>query len=151
MSDISRNRSEEFLKISDQFKLGALTTESSHPVTANLSDTAKRDIVAGLKLLFDVDDDVVRKYREFAESGRARQIADTVLASLRNGGRIFFTGCGSTGRLSIQLVSIWRDFWQQVERVTPCAPGCANPDDGAHGVTRPTAEDWENHAFPVMA
>lgn len=138
MSELSAKRAGEFLKISGQFKLGALTTESSHPVTAKLSEVAKRDIAAGLGLLFEVDEDVLRKYREFAESGRARQIAETLLTRLRQGGRIFFTGCGSTGRLSIQLVSIWRDFWQQAGR-------------GAPGVTRPTAEDWEARALPVMA
>ena len=96
MSQTSDQRSAEFLKIADQFKLGALTTESSHPVTAELSEVARKDIAAGLKLLLDVDDDVVRKYHEFAESGRARKIADAVLASLNSGGNIYFTGCGST-------------------------------------------------------
>lgn len=131
MSLTSDQRSADFLKIADQFKLGALTTESSHPVTANLSDVAKQDIAAGLKLLFEVDDDVVRKYREFAESGRARKIADTVLAALKHGGNLYFTGCGSTGRLSIQLASIWRDYWQR------------------SGL--PAAKEFENRAFPVMA
>jgi N-acetylmuramic acid 6-phosphate etherase len=140
MSENSQRRAEEFLKISGQFKLGALTTESSHPVTANLSEVAKDDIAAGLKLLFDVDDDVVRKYREFAESGRARHIADTVLAALRNGGRIFFTGCGSTGRLSIQLVSIWRDFWQRQATL-----------NRFNALTIQRFNDLENRAFPVMA
>ena len=137
--------------IADQFKLGALVTESSHPATANLSETAKRDIAAGLLELFNVDDDVVRKYREFAASGLARGMADAALKSLRNGGNLYFTGCGSTGRLSIQLASIWRDYWQQVGRATPCAPSLESTGPGAHGVTRPTAEDWENRAFPVMA
>lgn len=131
MSQISDQRSVDFLKIADQFKLGALTTESSHPVTANLSEVTKQDIAAGLKLLFDVDDDVVWKYREFAESGRARKIADTVLTALKNEGNLYFTGCGSTGRLSIQLASIWRDFWQR------------------SGL--PAAKEFENRAFPVMA
>ena len=131
MSQTSDQRSADFLKIADQFKLGALTTESSHPVTANLSEVARQDIAAGLKLLFEVDDDVVRKYREFAESGRARKIADTVSATLKRGGNIYFTGCGSTGRLSIQLASIWRDYWQRSE---------------AFG-----ALEFENRAFPVMA
>ena len=36
-----------------------------------------------------------------------------ILCALKIGGRIFFTGCGSTGRLSILLDSVWRDFWQQ--------------------------------------
>ncbi len=131
MSLTSDQRSKDFLKIADQFKLGALTTETSHPVTANLSDVARKDIAAGLKQLFDVDDDVVRKYREFVESGRARGIADTLRDALKDGGKLFFTGCGSTGRLSIQLVSIWRDFWQRSGRAD--------------------AKDWDNRAFPVMA
>ena len=113
MSHTSQKRAEEFLLISDQFQLGALTTESTHPVTANLSETARRDIAAALGALLDVDKDVLSAYRAFVESGRAAQIKDTLVRALKQGGRIFFTGCGSTGRLSIQLVSIWRDFWQQ--------------------------------------
>src|SRR2546422_309938 len=123
MSETSVKRSEEFLKISDQFKLGALTTESSHPVTADLSDTAKKDIAAALGLLFEADGDNVKKYREFAESGRAKGIKESVLKAVKSGGKVFFTGCGSTGRLSIQLVSIWRDFWQrQHARGLSCSP-----------------------------
>jgi N-acetylmuramic acid 6-phosphate etherase len=137
MSESSQKRSEDFLKISDQFQLGVLTTESSHPVTANLSETAKADVAAALGLLFEVDGDVVRKYREFVESGRARGIQEAVLRSLKRGGKLFFTGCGSTGRLSIQLVSIWRDFWQR-QRVRGLA--CS-----------PSAEEYEDRAFSVMA
>ena len=110
MSDTSQKRSEDFLKLSSQFQLGVLTTEGSHPVTAELSQTAKRDVSAALGLLFDVDADVVRTYREFVDSGRAARIQETLVRSLKQGGKVFFTGCGSTGRLSIQLVSIWRDF-----------------------------------------
>jgi len=137
MSDTSRARSDDFLRIASQFKLGVLTTEFSHPVTANLSDTAQRDIAGALRLLFDVDGDVVRTFLAFVASGRAASISGTVLRALRRGGRIFFTGCGSTGRLSIQLVSIWRDFWQrQRARGLMCAP--------------PAAE-WEERALSVMA
>jgi N-acetylmuramic acid 6-phosphate etherase len=137
MSENSLKRSQEFLAISNQFKLGALTTESSHPITAELGQTARQDIAAALGQLFDVDGDVVNKYREFADSGRARPIADTLLHALKNGGKLFFTGCGSTGRLSIQLVSIWRDFWQcQRARRLNCSP---------------TTDELENRAFSVMA
>jgi len=150
MSQTSDQRSADFLKIADQFKLGALTTESSHPVTARLSEVAKQDPAAGLKLLFDVDDDVVRKYREFVESGRARGVADAVLAALRRGGNLYFTGCGSTGRLSIQLASIWRDFWQQQRPLTR-PPATLSPSDGERDGVRGASEDWEDRAFPVMA
>src|SRR5665213_179011 len=137
MNKISAQRSDEFLKISGQFELGALVTESSHPVTASLSDVAKQDIAAALKLLFDVDADVIRKYREFVESGRAGDIQETLVRALKNGGRIFFTGCGSTGRLSILLDSIWRDFWQQQRE-----SGKRKAESG---------NDFENRTFSVMA
>jgi N-acetylmuramic acid 6-phosphate etherase len=155
MSDSSRKRAEEFLTISGQFKLGALVTEASHPVTANLSDVAKQDIAAALKLLFDVDADVIRKYREFVQSGRAGQIKETVLRSLKNGGRIFFTGCGATGRLSILLDSVWRDFWKRSSRresaliysnkkMSGLIPHCET-------ATKSGVEDFENRTFSVMA
>src|SRR6266478_8162099 len=135
MSEASNKRSEDFLKISDQFQLGVLTTEASHPLTASLSDVAKRDVSAALGLLFDVDADVLRRYRQFVESNSAKGIKDTLLRSLKSGGKLFFTGCGSTGRLSIQLVSIWRDFWQRQR---------------ARG-SSPSPEKFEDRAFSVIA
>lgn len=138
MSAASDKRSEEFLKISGQFKLGALVTESSHPVTANLSEVAKKDIAQALDLLFQVDNDVIAKYREFVESGRAEQIKETLLRAVQNGGKIFFTGCGSTGRLSILLASIWRDAWQKTKK-------------GAPSLMHSYFEGLENRAFSVMA
>ncbi|HEY3269013.1 MAG TPA: hypothetical protein VGM37_19040 [Armatimonadota bacterium] len=134
MSSTSRERAEAFLKIAPQFQLGSLTTEKSHPATAQLSQTADRDVPAALRLLFDADADVLATYRAFAESGRAPGIAQSVVDAVKAGGRVFFTGCGSTGRLSIQLDSIWRTFWRrQAER-------------GFAG-----AEDFENRTFSVMA
>ena len=111
-------RSDEFLEISGQFKLGVLVTESSHPVTANLSQVAKDDVPSALKLLFDVDDDVIRTFRQFVSSGLAAKIKDVIINSLtKKNGRIFFTGCGSTGRLSILLDSVWRDFFKSSGRI----------------------------------
>ena len=137
MSETSARRSQEFLRISHQFQLGALITEASHPITASLSEVAQRDVAFALGLLFEVDGDVVRKYAEFAATDQAARMSATVTRALRNGGSIFFTGCGSTGRLSIQLVSIWRDFWQhQAAAGTRCSPAQA---------------ELEHRAFSVMA
>lgn len=119
------------MKISDQFRLGDLVTEQSHTVTANLSEVAKADTAAGLDLLFQVDEDVVRKFREWAESGQPEAVSQVVANALLSGGRIFFTGCGATGRLSILLDSIWRGFWQTTE-----------PE---------LREQWENRTVSIMA
>ena len=111
MSQESDRRAAEFLAIADQFKLGVLLTESSHPVTADLSDVARVSTEDALALLFKVDEDVLQRYRRWVEEDSTQDVAECVLEVLRGGGRIFFTGCGSTGRLSILLESIWRRFW----------------------------------------
>ncbi|MDO8834820.1 MAG: hypothetical protein Q7V01_04455, partial [Vicinamibacterales bacterium] len=108
----SRERAESFLKIAGDFHLGDLVTELSHPRSAELSQTARQDTVAGLGVLFDVDRDVVDAYGVWAQSGQPGRMAAAALDALRGGGTLFFTGCGATGRLSIQLDAIWRAFWQ---------------------------------------
>ncbi|HKI70193.1 MAG TPA: hypothetical protein VKA67_11430, partial [Verrucomicrobiae bacterium] len=153
MSNDSQKRAEEFLNISGQFKLGGLVTESSHAITANLSEVAAQSVESALDLLFQVDGDVVRKYREFVESGRVEQIAGTVRSAIRNGGRIFFTGCGATGRLSILLDSVWRDFWKkESERRRGETQGEDKSEPPHVGSCKGNgAEVFENRTFSIMA
>jgi N-acetylmuramic acid 6-phosphate etherase len=101
-----------FLRDAAQFRLGTLLTESSHPRSAALSDVARADAAAGLSVLFDVDRDVVDAFDRWSRSGQPEALSRDVVTALLRGGRLFFAGCGATGRLSIQLASIWRAFWQ---------------------------------------
>jgi N-acetylmuramic acid 6-phosphate etherase len=125
-----------FLRDTGQFRLGSLLTESSHPRSASLSDIARSDAAAGLDVLFDVDRDVVDTFDRWSRTAQPSALAGEVVEALRSGGRLFFTGCGATGRLSIQLVSIWRAFWQ---------------DRRARGARRPDPEAMEQRALSVMA
>jgi N-acetylmuramic acid 6-phosphate etherase len=131
-----RERAEEFLRDAVQFRLGALVTEASHPRSTELSQVAREDAAAGLAILFDVDRDVVETYDRWSRSGQPDELRDDLVAALEAGGRVFFTGCGATGRLSIQLASIWRGFWQ---------------DRRERGLTVPSPDAWEGRAFSVMA
>jgi N-acetylmuramic acid 6-phosphate etherase len=132
----ARERAEAFLTIAPDFDLGSLVTESSHPRTSDLSDVARRSTEAGLSALFDVDRDVVDTYRDWSQTWQPASMAGAALETLRGGGRIFFTGCGATGRLSIQLDSIWRAFWQGRR---------------ARGLTTPAHDLWEDRTRSVMA
>ena len=127
---------ETFLRDAVEFRLGSLVTEAAHPRSGELSDIARRDPAEGLGVLFDVDRDVVATYDRWSRSGEPEALRDLVLQALGAGGRLFFTGCGATGRLSIQLASIWRGFWQ---------------DRRARGLANPAPEAWEARAFSVMA
>ncbi|MCX6549557.1 MAG: hypothetical protein NTY02_00875 [Acidobacteria bacterium] len=135
-AETPRERADEFLNVAGEFRLGALVTESPHPRSVDLSGVARNDTAAGLAILFDVDRDVVARYGAWSASGQPEEMAQAMVAALRAGGRVFFTGCGATGRLSIQLDSIWRAFWQSRR---------------ARGLTRPSPDDWEHRTRSVMA
>jgi N-acetylmuramic acid 6-phosphate etherase len=129
-------RAEAFLRDAVEFRLGPLVTEAPHPRSTELSEIARQDAAAGLAVLFDVDRDVVLTYDRWSRSGQPEALRDLVLAALEAGGRIFFTGCGATGRLSIQLASIWRGFWR---------------DRRERGLGTPPPEAWQDRALSVMA
>jgi N-acetylmuramic acid 6-phosphate etherase len=132
----AHERADAFLRDAAQFRLGHLLTEASHPRSTELSRIANLDLADGLAVLFDVDRDVVETFGRWSRSGEPEALRDVVLDSLLGGGRIFFTGCGATGRLSIQLAAIWRGFWQERR---------------AKGRTTPSPDEWEHRAFSVMA
>jgi N-acetylmuramic acid 6-phosphate etherase len=131
-----RERAESFLRDAVQFRLGALVTEASHPRSTELSEIGRQDAAAGLAVLFDVDRDVVETFDRWSRSGQPEILRDDLVAALEGGGRVYFTGCGATGRLSIQLASIWRAFWQ---------------DRRERGLATPPPDAWEGRAESVMA
>ena len=104
-------RAEQFLRDAVQFRLGALVTEAPHPRSTELSQVAREDAAAGLAILFDVDRDVVETYDRWSRSGQPEQLRDDLVAALEAGGRVFFTGCGATGRLSIRRVGMAVKAW----------------------------------------
>lgn len=132
----AREWAEAFLRDAVEFRLGPLVTEAPHPRSTELSQIARPDAAAGLAVLFDVDRDVVEAYDRWSRSGQPDALRDDLVAALEGGGRVFFTGCGATGRLSIQLASIWRAFWQ---------------DRRARGLATPPPDAWEGRAESVMA
>jgi N-acetylmuramic acid 6-phosphate etherase len=135
-SDSARAAARDFLKIAADFSLGDLVTEASHPRSATLSQTAKSDTASALAMLFDVDRDVVTAYEAWSQTDQPARMAQAAVDALRAGRRLFFTGCGATGRLSIQLDAIWRRFWQ---------------DRRQRGSLQPDPDGFEDRTRSVMA
>lgn len=101
------------------FRLGELLTESSHPKTRSLSETINNDIAAGIEMLQSVDRDIPVVAQKVLASDTFSELVETLVETLEAGGRIFFTGCGATGRLSILLEATWREFWQELKANHP--------------------------------
>jgi len=111
MSDTIR-KAEEFLSCERAFRLGELVTESSHPKTKTLSQTAAQDVPAAIRLLQSVDQDIPPAMKKAFEHHFFERLVEAFTQALATGKHIHFTGCGATGRLSILLEAAWRRFWR---------------------------------------
>jgi N-acetylmuramic acid 6-phosphate etherase len=118
MSDAIR-KAEEFLNRERAFRLGELTTEAFHPKTGDLSETAAQDVPAAIRLLQSVDEDIPPAMKKVFEHDSFRRLVKAFDEALARGKRIYFTGCGATGRLSILLEAAWRRFWRELKQAPP--------------------------------
>lgn len=101
-----QQKAEEFLKVATQFQLGDLPTEQRHPSTFELAELSRRDIKGALRILKEIDLEVARKVA--AKAGELEALEHAIGETLRAGNRVFFYGCGATGRLSMSIEYIWR-------------------------------------------
>lgn len=118
MSKAAEN-ARQFVEREKAFHLGELLTESSHPKTRTLSQTIQADLPAGIRMLQSVDEDIVAALDKILAQETFPLLVDSLLEAMRTGRRIFFTGCGATGRLSILLEAAWRKFWRRQKAQHP--------------------------------
>ena len=118
MSDAIK-RAEEFLTREGAFRLGELLTEAFHPKTKTLSQTAAVDLPAAIRMLQSVDDEIPPAMENVLRQDSFGRLADAFGEALSTGKKIYFTGCGATGRLSILLEAVWRRCWREIRKVSP--------------------------------
>jgi N-acetylmuramic acid 6-phosphate etherase len=109
-------RAQAFLTEEQAFRLGDLLTESFHPKTLTLSQTLQTDMKAGVRMLQSVDQDIVDGLDRLFDQDGFHQLVAGLAKAFKGGHRVFFTGCGATGRLSILLEAAWRRFFQEARR-----------------------------------
>lgn len=106
MTQSPHDKAEAFLEVAHQFQLGALPTEQRHPLTYELADLARHDVPEALRILQGIDTGVVAAVMQKAPE--LAQLESAIRDTLRAGHRVFFYGCGATGRLSMAIEYVWR-------------------------------------------
>jgi N-acetylmuramic acid 6-phosphate etherase len=101
-----RQKAERFLKVARDFQLGALPTEQRHPETYELATLARSDIEGALRILKEIDCHVVSQV--MAKEKELSRLELAIRETLRAGHKVFFYGCGATGRLSMSIEYVWR-------------------------------------------
>ena len=112
ISESAKAKARDFIDNEKQFQLGFLPTEQSNPITATLEEDFKRSTLAGVQCLQRGDRQMPITMRHVFAGKRFAKLVDSMVETVTGPkGRIVFSGCGATGRLSILLESMWRDFF----------------------------------------
>ena len=104
-------------------------------------------------MLLRVDEEIAPAAAKVFNSDAFERLVTEMTRALEGGKRLFFTGCGATGRLSILLEAAWREFWQRLRREYPeQLAGLSGLEDrvfsvmagGDHALIR-SVEGFEDH------
>ena len=98
-----------FLEHDQEYRMGYIEAEKPHPLTRRLSQTYARSMEEGITLLLSVDDQMAGRAAQTLAGAEYALFADTIRATLKQGGKVVFSGCGSSGRLSMRLEQSWRN------------------------------------------
>ena len=114
ISESAKAKARDFIDNEKQFHLGFLPTEQSNPITATLEEDFRRSTLAGVQCLQRGDRQMPITMRHVFAGRRFAALVDAMVGTVTGPkGRIVFSGCGATGRLSILLESMWRDFFHR--------------------------------------
>lgn len=103
-----QEQAHDFLTKETQFHLGFLPTEQPNPLTKSLTSDFQKDSKLGVRCLQKVDFQMLPRLKETLSSERFQKMCEDAYETLEKGGRIIFSGCGATGRLSILLQAMWK-------------------------------------------
>ena len=127
-SEAAKAKARDFIDNEKQFHLGFLPTEQSNPITATLEEDFKRSTLAGVQCLQRGDRQIPITMRHVFAGEKFEKLVGSMVKTLQAPkGRIIFSGCGATGRLSILLASMWRDFfYRRAAELTPAERALAD-------------------------
>ena len=117
----AQEEAKDFLEKDKEYRMGYIEAEKPHPLTRRLSQTYAESVQEGVKLLLRVDEQMAHRALETLSGENYAEFADHVRRTIAQGGRVIFSGCGSSGRLSMRLEQSWRNAIGKLIRQYPDA------------------------------
>ena len=123
----AQEEAKDFLENDKEYRMGYIEAEKPHPLTRKLSQTYAASVEDGVRLLLQVDHEMAQRASQTLAGESYKAFADTVRKTISEGGRVIFSGCGSSGRLSMRLEQSWRNAVAKLSHMYPQA--CAALED----------------------
>lgn len=119
MNSEIKGRARGFIENEKEFHLGFLPTEQPNTKTLTLDSTFFSSTEYGVRMLQSVDRDILPMAERIFSSTEFAKMKSAIYEAVISGRKVVFSGCGATGRLSILLESMWRNFFIKLRTGNP--------------------------------
>ncbi len=106
--DRAKDRAEHFLSDEIEYQMSFLSAEKRNPITMKLSDKFDQSIKDGVSCLIDCDIATVEALRTAINSEKYDILLNEIYNTIISGGKLYLSGCGSSGRLCMRAEASWR-------------------------------------------
>ncbi|MBQ4630574.1 MAG: hypothetical protein IJB70_06305 [Clostridia bacterium] len=106
----------DFLENEKEYMLGFVEAEQQNPLTKTLGETFRKDTAGGVKMLVGADKKLCSLYANTLNSDVFDKFTKEILNTIKSGGRIILSGCGSSGRLNSRVEASWREAIQNLSK-----------------------------------
>lgn len=117
----AQEEARSFLENDQEYRMGYIEAEKPHHLTRRLSQTCENSVEDGVKMLLSVDREMAQRAAQTLKGENYARFADLVRTTLKQGGRVIWSGCGSSGRLSMRLEQSWRNAVAKLSKRYPQA------------------------------
>lgn len=138
----AQEKARAFVENEREFHLGFLPTEQPHPLTRHLSTITRNHPIKGVQAILAVDAELSSVARRAVFSPEFDKLVAVLVAAVRDGRTVCFSGCGSTGRLSVILEAMWRTAFRENE----AADRCISIMTGGERALIRSVENFEDYA-----
>lgn len=104
---LAKKKAKHFLENETGYQLGFVEAEQSNPLTVGLGEAAQTEPEKAARMILSVDRALAETFRKCTAHCDYLQFISRVEKTLRGGGRVIFSGCGSSGRLALNIEASW--------------------------------------------
>jgi len=115
MKNKAMQMAQNFIENEKEYQMGYISAEKANDKTKNMSQTFEKSIEEGVKLLVSCDEDLIKSFKDALKSEEYAKLKEDIYTVVTNGGKVYFSGCGSSGRLCMRVEASFRAAMKKIK------------------------------------
>ncbi len=105
---------QDFIENEKEYQMGYISAEGANENTKHMSQCFEKSVTEGVELLLKCDAYLVNSFKSAVSGEVYKDLKEEILKVLKRGGKIYFSGCGSSGRLCMRIEASFRAAMKKI-------------------------------------